>query len=184
MTTVESYSSPGWEATVREIVQAHLDQEGAVLPVLHEVQDRFGYISEPALDLIAEGLHLTSPQVYAVASFYNEFRLGHQPEHRVTLCRGPACRANGGKEIRRRFEEALGVEIGETTADGRVALDTCGCMGICPHGPSIQVDHEVIGRVTPEEVAAIVAGRDPRASLNGAHSNGKAAGKLDPEVRR
>ena len=146
-----------------------------------------GYVSEDALDLIADGLHLTPPQVFAVASFYSEFRLGRQADHRVTVCRGPACRAGGGREVRRRFEQALGIEVGEETPDGRVGLDTSGCLGICPHAPAIQVDHEVLGRVTPEDVAAIVAGRHPRVSLDGAAANGRAEAEgagSGPEVRR
>jgi formate dehydrogenase subunit gamma len=164
-----------WRAVVAEIVAEHAGVEGAVLPVLHAVQHRLGHISEEALAAIAEGLHLTQSQLYAVATFYNEFRLGPQPAHQVTVCRGPACRASGGREIRRRLEELLGVEVGES-ADHHAAIDTAGCHGVCPHAPSIVVDGELIGRVTVADVEAMVAGQHPRANLArlAATGNGKA----------
>lgn len=184
MTAREPYASSGRDAAVREIVRQHLDLEGAVLPILHAVQERFGSITEEALGLIAEELHLTPPQLYAVATYYNDFRLGPQPEHRISLCRGPSCRANGSRDIRRRFEEALGIEVGETTPDNRVALGTSGCMGLCAHGPAIQVDHAELGRVTLADVEAILAGRHPRASLNGHEPANGRVGAAEPEVRR
>ncbi len=184
MTAEDSYASPGWDAAVRGIVREHLDLEGAVLPILHAVQERFGSITEEALGLIAAELHLTPPQLYAVATYYNDFRLGPQPAHRISLCRGPSCRANGSREIRRRFEEALGVEVGETTPDNRVALTTSGCMGLCAHGPAVQVDHTELGRVSVADVEAILAGRHPRASLNGHQPANGRAEKAEPEVRR
>jgi len=157
----DAYDEPGWEDAVREIVQAHQNVEGAVLPVLEEVQARFGYVSEGALELVADGLRLTPPQVYAVATYYHELRLGPQAANRVTLCRGSACRAAGYGAIRRRFEEVLGAEVGQATADGQLVLETSGCLGICPHAPAVKVNHELVGRVTPEEVAGLLEGYGP-----------------------
>ncbi len=151
---------------IAEIIREHQDVEGAVLPILHAVQHRLGHISEEALAAVAEGLHLTTSQLYAVATFYNEFRLGPQPAHQVTVCRGPACRANGGREVRRRLEELLGVEVGEEPEEHDAAIDSVGCNGVCPHAPSIVVDGVLIGRVTVEDVEAMVAGRHPRANLS------------------
>ncbi len=164
-----------WRAAVAEIVREHEGVEGAVLPILHAVQHRLGHISEEALEAIAEGLHLTTSQLYAVATFYNEFKLGPQPAHPITVCRGPACRANGGREVRRRLEELLGVEVGEEAEDHHAAIDTAGCHGVCPHAPAIVVDGVLIGRVTVADVEAMVAGRHPRANLSRLVSNGSGA---------
>ncbi len=172
-----------WRAVVAEVVREHEDVEGAVLPILHAVQHRLGHISEEALEAIADGLHLTTSQLYAVATFYNEFRLGPQPAHQVTVCRGPACRASGGREVRRRLEELLGVEVGEEAEDHLAAIDTAGCHGVCPHAPAIVVDGVLIGRVTVADVEAMVAGRHPRANLSRLAANPpQADGKV--EVRR
>ena len=168
-------ASEDWRAVVAEIVGEHEGIEGAVLPILHAVQHRLGHISEEALEAIAEGLHLTTSQLYAVATFYNEFRLGPQPAHQVTVCRGPACRAAGGREIRRRLESLLGVEVGEEADDHSVAIDTAGCHGVCPHAPAIIVDGVLIGKVTVSDVEAMVAGRHPRANLTGLAATGRAA---------
>jgi formate dehydrogenase subunit gamma len=166
-----------WRVVVAEIVREHEGIEGAVLPVLHAVQHRLGHISEEALEAIAEGLHLTTSQLYAVATFYNEFRLGPQPAHQVTVCRGPACRAAGGRQVRRRLEELLGVEVGEEAVDHHASIDTAGCHGVCPHAPAIVVDGALIGRVTVADVESMVAGTHPRANLSSLAANG--SGKVE-----
>jgi len=172
--------SESWQTVVAEIVREHEGIEGAVLPVLHAVQHRLGHISEEALEAIAEGLHLTTSQLYAVATFYSEFRLGPQPAHQVTVCRGPACRAAGVREVRRRLEELLGVEVGEDAEDHQIAIDTAGCHGVCPHAPAIVVDGVLIGRVTVADVEAMVAGRHPRADLSSLAGNPpQADGKIE-----
>jgi formate dehydrogenase subunit gamma len=172
--SAEPAATSDWREVVAEIVREHEGIEGAVLPILHAVQHRLGHISEEALTAIAEGLHLTTSQLYAVATFYSEFRLGPQPAHQVTVCRGPACRAAGGREVRQRLEALLGVAVGEEATDHHAAIDTAGCHGVCPHAPAIVVDGALIGRVTVEDVEAMVEGRHPRADLSRIAANGKA----------
>jgi formate dehydrogenase subunit gamma len=141
-------SADEWRLIVAEIVREHEGVEGAVLPVLHAVQHRLGHISEEALEAIAEGLHLTTSQLYAVATFYNEFRLGPQPAHQVTVCRGPPARAAGGGV--RRARGAAGV--GSAGGRGPPRRDRLGgCHGVCPHAPAASW-WGAIGRVTVADV--------------------------------
>jgi NADH:ubiquinone oxidoreductase subunit E len=154
-----SYDDPGWEEVVRRICQDLELVDGGAINALHRLMDEFGYISEPALVLVAELMHLTPPQIFAVATFYHEFRLAKPAETVLALCRGPACRVDGMVALRNTMEAALGVGVGGRTADGKFAIESSGCLGICPHAPAMLIDHKLVGRVTPEGLAALIAER-------------------------
>lgn len=159
MHTPMSYDDPGWEDEVRRMCAALENTEGAVMPALHGLMDRFGYISEPALVLVAELLHLTAPQVFAVATYYHEFRLEKPAETVLMLCRGPACRVQGMIALRKTMERLLGISVGERTADNKFAIESSGCLGICPHAPAMLIDHDLAGRVTTEDLERLIAER-------------------------
>lgn len=157
--TWQSYDDPHWEADVRRIC-AELEQtDGAVILALHQLMARYGYISEPALVLVAEMMHLTASQVFAVATFYHEFRLEKPADHVLMLCRGPACRVGGMVALRKAMEQSLGIEVGSRTEDNRFAIESSGCLGICPHAPAMLVNHQLAGRVTAEELKRWIAER-------------------------
>ena len=157
--SVKSYDDVSWEDDVRAICASLVDEEGAVNLALHQLMERFGYISEPALVLISELLHLTPPQVFAVATFYHELRLEKPAETVLMLCRGPACRIDGMVDLRKSMERNLGITVGERTADGKFAIESSGCLGICPHAPAMLIDHDLAGRVTPEALERLIAER-------------------------
>jgi NADH:ubiquinone oxidoreductase subunit E len=154
-----SYDDPSWEDEVRKICQDLESVDGGVINALHRLMEDFGYISEPALVLVAELMHLTPPQVFAVATFYHEFRLAKPAETVLMLCRGPACRFDGMVPLRKTMEQALDIGVGGRTPDGRFAIESSGCLGICPHAPAMMIDHKLVGRVTPERLAALIAER-------------------------
>jgi NADH:ubiquinone oxidoreductase subunit E len=159
LAATRSYDDPGWEADVREICASLRDVDGAVMPALHLLMEHYGYISEPALILVADLLHLTPPQVFAVATFYHEFRLLKPAGTVLMLCRGPACRVDGMVALRKAMENALGIGVGERTADGAFAIESSGCLGICPHAPAMMIDHQVVGRITSEQLERLIAER-------------------------
>lgn len=146
---------------IRAIVARHRDTAGALMPVLHEVQRLYRWLPREAIRAIAAELRMTPAEVYGVASFYHQFRL--QPPGRtiLTVCRGPACRVCGGAELLDELQLALGIEAapGATTRDGAFTLETSACLGICPHPPAVQVDHELRGRVTIAEMLDLVRER-------------------------
>ena len=154
-----SYGDPAWPDHVREICADLQDVDGAIMPALHRLMEDYGYISEPALDLVAELLHLSPPQVFAIATFYHEFRLEEPAETVFMLCRGPACRIGGMVSLRKSMERLLGITVGSRTPDGKFAIESSGCLGVCPHAPAMMIDHELVGRVAPTTLERLIAER-------------------------
>ena len=136
----------------REIVAAHRDRPGAMLPILHALQEAFGYIDREAEPLIAEMLNVTRAEVHGVVTFYHDFR--HQPagQHVLRLCRAEACQSAGGEALAARAEAVLGIATGETTGDGKVTLEAVYCLGLCAVAPSAMLDGRVFGRLDETRV--------------------------------
>ena len=123
----------------------HLD--GALLPILHDLQAAFGYIDAAAEPLIAETLNLTRAEVHGVVTFYHDFRRARAGAHVLKLCRAEACQSAGGEGLAARAEAALGVASGETTTDGQVTLEAVYCLGLCAVAPSAMLDGRLVGRL-------------------------------------
>ena len=141
---------PEAEASVREAIARHRDLPGALLPVLHAVQDALGYVPPGAVPLIAEALKLSRAEVHGVISFYHYFRTRAPGKHTIHLCRAEACQAVGAFALERHAKQKLGIDYHETTADGRYTLEPVYCLGNCACAPSLMVNGELHGRVTPE----------------------------------
>jgi len=154
-----SYEQSDWEAHVREICRGLEQTDGAVILVLHRLMEDFGYISERATIVAAEELHLTAPQIFAVATFYHEFRVEKPAENVLMLCRGPACRVGGMVGLRHVMEASLGIDVGERTEDDKFAIESSGCLGICPHAPAMMVNHRLAGRVSDAALEQWIAER-------------------------
>lgn len=131
--------------------------EGSLLPILHALQHRFGYIGEEAVRLVSSELNLSRAEVHGVVSFYHDFRDCPGAERQVKLCRAEACQARGGDAVAASFEEQLGVRIGGATADGRISLEACYCLGLCAIGPSAMIDGRIAARLDAAKVAAMAA---------------------------
>lgn len=127
-----------------------------MIPMLQEVQEEFGYIPAPAMERIADFINIPSSRVYGVATFYAQFYLTRQGEHRIKLCQGTACHVRGAKKILDTLEETLGIGPGETTDDYRFSLETVACFGSCALAPVMVVDGKVHGRMTPQKAEEIV----------------------------
>ncbi|MBS3763240.1 MAG: NADH-quinone oxidoreductase subunit NuoE [Planctomycetes bacterium] len=127
-----------------------------MIPLLQDVQEEFGYIPAPAMERIADFINIPSSRVYGVATFYAQFYLTRQGEHRIKLCQGTACHVRGAKKILDTLEETLGIGAGETTEDYRFSLETVACFGSCALAPVMVVDGEVHGRMTPQKAEEIV----------------------------
>ncbi len=144
--------------TVRQAVAAQRDRPGALMPVLHAVQRALGHVPPEALPLIAHELNLTRAEVHGVVSFYHHFRSMPPGRHVVQLCRAEACQALGARALEAHAKQVLGIDFGETTADGAISLEPVYCLGNCGCGPSVLVDDdELHARVTPAVFDALVA---------------------------
>jgi formate dehydrogenase subunit gamma len=143
---------------VETAVASRLERIGALLPVLHAVQDKLGYVPPDAVPMIAHALHLSRAEVHGVISFYHDFRTAPPGEHVVHLCRAEACQAMGARELERHARQRLGIDFGETTADGLVTLEPVYCLGNCACAPSIRINDEIHARVTAEKFDALISG--------------------------
>jgi formate dehydrogenase subunit gamma len=147
--------------SLQEIVElaidSHREQIGPLLPVLHAIQDKLGHVPADAVPMIASALHLSRAEVHGVISFYHDFRMEPPGEHIVHLCRAEACQAVGARELESHARERLGVEFGETTADGLVTLEAVYCLGNCACSPSIRINDEIHARVSPAKFDELIA---------------------------
>ncbi len=133
-------------ATVADIVSEHIGREGPLLPILHDIQKSFGYISEDAMREISHALNITRAEVYGVVSFYHDFRKEIEPRPTIKLCRAESCKARG-------VEALLGVTEGQS----RVNVETVYCLGLCSVGPAAMVGNTVHARLNVERLAALMA---------------------------
>jgi formate dehydrogenase subunit gamma len=132
---------------VQQIIDELKHKPGALLPILHTIQDKFGYIADEAVPVIAEGLVLTRAEVHGVISFYHHFRTTPPGKHIVQICRAEACQAMGARELEAHAKASLGVDYHQTTADRSVSLEAVYCLGNCATAPSIRIDDDIHGRV-------------------------------------
>ncbi len=132
---------------VAPIVEALKNKPGALLPILHAVQDQLGYIPPSAIAVIANGLQLSRAEVHGVISFYHLFRTHPPGRHILQICQAEACQAMGSRRLSDHARSCLGIDFGETTADGGVTLQTVYCLGNCACSPSVRIDDAIYARV-------------------------------------
>ncbi len=125
-------------------------EPGPLLEILHAVQDELGSVPAEAVPLIADGLNLSRAEVHGVISFYHHFRERSPGRHVVQLCRAEACQSMNSRALEEFVRGRLRLNFGETTADGRVTLEAVYCLGNCACAPSMMVNGQLHGRVTPE----------------------------------
>ena len=144
-------------AITRSVLKRRFTQEGALLPILLDLQDEFGYLPETALPLVAETLNISRAEVYGVATFYHDFHFEPHGEHTITLCRAEACQSVGADAVAAYARDCLGVDWHGTTPDGAVTLDPVFCLGLCAIGPAGMLDGRPLGRLDAAGVDAALA---------------------------
>ena len=144
-------------AQVGDILTRHQGREGALLPILHDVQAAFGMVPQEILPQIAKALNISKAEVHGVVTFYHDFREHRAGAHVVKLCRAEACQAVGGDRVAAHAKAALGVDWHGTSADG-VTLEPVFCLGLCACGPAAMVDGKLVGRVDEARFDAVLAG--------------------------
>ena len=142
---------------VLAIVNELKSLEGPLLPILHAVQEDFGYVPEQVLPVIARELNLSRAEVHGVVTFYHEFRSHPAGQHVVRICRAEACQSMGSDRIADRARQMLGIDFHQTTLDGAVTLEAVYCLGLCACAPAAMLDGEVYGRVDEHCLSEIVA---------------------------
>ena len=137
-------------ASIRAIALAWKDEDGALLPSLHAVNDRFGYVDETAILVVAEVLNLSRAEVHGVVTFYRDFRRAPSRRHVVKLCRAEACQALGAERLAREVE-AMGASLADVT------IEPVYCLGNCALGPAALVDGKLHGRLDTAKLKALIS---------------------------
>jgi len=150
----------GYEPWSRErgadIIARESQREGATLPILHALQEAFGYIHAEAVPMIAESLNLTRAEVHGVVTFYHEFRREPPGRHVLRLCRAEACQSLGADTLAAHVRSRLGVDWHDTTADGAVTLEPVFCLGLCSIGPSALLDGAPLARLDSSKIDSVL----------------------------
>jgi formate dehydrogenase subunit gamma len=140
--------SSSMQATVQKMTAALNDKPGALLPILHGIQDALGYVPSESVPAIAKALNLSRAEVHGVISFYHYFRDTPPGKHTIHLCRAESCQAMGGKQLEKHVKARLGIDFHETTVDGKFTLEPVYCLGNCACSPAMQIGNEIYGRVS------------------------------------
>lgn len=141
---------------LRVIINKHKDSKGALIPVLHECQELYGYLPDEALKNISDGLKVPLAEIYGVVTFYTQFSLYPKGRFKINVCLGTACYVKGAGQILEKLKQRLGIDVGDSTPDGKFSLDACRCIGACGLAPVMMINEDVHGRLVPEDVDRIL----------------------------
>jgi formate dehydrogenase subunit gamma len=139
------------------IVQEKKNLDGALMPILHALNDEFGYVDASVVPIIAEELNLSRAEVHGVLTFYHDFRKEPAGRHVIKICRAESCQSMQGRELEEHAKQHLRVAMGETTPDKKFTLEAVYCLGLCACSPAMVIDGKLHGRVTPARFDALVA---------------------------
>jgi formate dehydrogenase subunit gamma len=142
--------------TIIGIIAGLKDKPGALLPILHEIQDDLGYIPSEAVPVIAKELNLTRAEVHGVVTFYHHFRSEAPGRHLMRVCQAESCQAMGGVALTASIKQHLGIDFHQTTPDQAFTLEPVYCLGNCALSPAMMIDGDVYGRVTVERFRQVV----------------------------
>jgi NADP-reducing hydrogenase subunit HndA len=154
------------ELVLEEIIKEHKDVKGALVPILHKVQELYGYIPTSAQEKISSDLNIPLSEIYGVISFYHNFSTKPKGKYTISVCMGTACYVKGAGDILQRFKDKLNVEEGGSTEDGLFTVEACRCLGACGLAPVLTVGDKVYGQLTLNDVDKIIE-EYRRRSING-----------------
>ena len=144
------------EEKLQAVILKHKDEQGALIPVLHEAQDIYGYLPIEVQKIISEGLGISLSEIYGVVTFYAQFSLNPKGMYQIGVCLGTACYVKGSGDILEKVKELLGIDVGECTPDGKFSIDATRCIGACGLAPVLTVNDEVYGRLTVDDIEDII----------------------------
>jgi len=148
--------APEDKSQIDAILTENKGQPGATMLVLTLVQEELGYISPAMQAYIAQELDVPLSHLYGVLTFYSSFRMAPRGRHQISACLGTACYVRGGPMLVEKLQQLLGIQVGETTEDGRFTLEVCRCVGACSQAPVLMIDDDIAGRVDPSRIAKIL----------------------------
>ena len=144
------------EEQLLQVIKAHKGQKGALMPVMQQAQDIYGYLPIEVQKIISDEMDIPMEKIYGVATFYAQFALQPKGKYRISVCLGTACYVKGSGKIYEKLQELLQIQGGECTLDGKFSLDACRCVGACGIAPVMMINDDVHGRLTPDQVQGIL----------------------------
>jgi len=141
---------------IRAICKEHGNDPGELINILHTVQGKLGYLPKEVQELIAMELGIPAAKVYGVVTFYSFFTMKPKGKYPISVCMGTACYVRGSEKLLEEFKRVLGIEVGETTPDGKYSLDCLRCVGACGLAPVVMIGEKVYGRLQPVDVKKII----------------------------
>ncbi len=145
------------ELKLLDVIEKYKDDPGAIMPVLQEAEEIYGYLPLEVQTIIADKLNIPLEEVYGVSTFYSQFSLTPKGKYHISVCLGTACYVKGAGKIIEKIQQSLGIGAEECTPDGKFSLTACRCIGACGLAPVLTINDDVYGRLLPEEVDGILA---------------------------
>jgi NADP-reducing hydrogenase subunit HndA len=127
-----------------------------LIPVLHEAQEIYGYLPLSVQEAVADALEIPLSEVYGVVTFYTHFSLYPKGKYKIQICLGTACYVKGANNILEELKKRLGIDVGQSTEDGKFSLDACRCVGACGIAPVMMINDDVYGSLAVSDVADIL----------------------------
>lgn len=146
----------GKDETLQNILSKYEKDKSNLIQILNEVQEHYGYISKKAQLEISKYLDMPMAEVYGVITFYSRFTLKPKGKYNVAVCLGTACFVKGSEKILDKAKEILGIDVGQTTEDGKFSIEATRCIGACGLAPVFTVNDEVYGKATPELIEKVI----------------------------
>lgn len=141
---------------MQEIMNKYTIQKENLIPILNEVQEKYGYIPKIAQLEISNYLNIPMAEIYGVVTFYSRFTLEPKGKYNISVCLGTACYVKGSQKILDRLKDRLKIEEGKTTEDGKFSIDTTRCVGACGIAPVFTVNDEVYGKATVKKLDEVL----------------------------
>ncbi|MBT9175206.1 MAG: NADP-reducing hydrogenase subunit HndA [candidate division WS2 bacterium] len=132
-------------------------ERSELIPILQEVQEKEGFLSEKSLAKISKTLNISQTEIYAVATFYSQFKFNPPARHKIKVCLGTACHVKGGEKVLEAVKRSLKLENGDTTPDLKYSLERVACIGCCALAPCATIDDNVYAKLTPNKIQHIIA---------------------------
>ena len=157
ITTVAFSGTKEQEEQLMKAIAEHKGQDGALIPVLHEAQNIYGYLPIEVQKIISDELGVSMAEIYGVVTFYTQFTTNPKGKYNIAVCLGTACYVKGSGTLLDKIKEKLGIDVGECTPDGKYSVEATRCIGACGLAPVLTVNEDVYGRLTPDDIDGILA---------------------------
>lgn len=144
------------EEQLVQVINKHKDKDGALIPVLHEAQEIYGYLPIEVQKIISENMNISLAEIYGVVTFYTQFSLNPKGKYQIGVCLGTACYVKGSGDILEKIKDRLGIGVDECTEDGKFSLTATRCIGACGLAPVMTVNDDVYGRLSLDEIDDIM----------------------------